>query len=301
MAHKDYYKILGIGKDASGDDIKQAYRRMARKYHPDISDEPNAEDQFKDVNEAYETLSAPEKRQKYDLSTPAPQPAGKQHTRTPYKREALDIAYFEKISQQDLGEHDNKLNSLLGSLLGKKKAKQEASPKPAPPYHDPVLILTVEDLFQDTVKTVHTPDGNKIQVRIPKGATEGKKIRLPGKGIAGADLSVPIKIAPHPHYRLEAPDLYMDLPVAPWEAVLGANVTVPTPAGNINLKIPPNSQTGKQMRLPGRGIPSPTGETGDLYIVLHIHAPPATSHAQQAFYQQMEHLFAWTPRNDKTN
>ncbi len=306
MDYKDYYATLGVPKDADADTIKQAYRRLARKYHPDVSEEAGAEESFKAVNEAYEVLGNTSKRSKYDRITPPPRTDSvreKQaaHSSTAAKRERFDAAYFEAISKQEAKERDNGFSDFFEQMFGKKNRKKTTDPH-QPPLQPPqpedtLIMLGIEELFQDSIKPVRIPGGDVIQVRIPKGAVDGKKIRLPGKGLQGNDLTLILRIAPHPHYRIEGADIYRELPVSPWEAALGASITVPTPQGTaVTLKIPANSQTGKKMRLNGRGLPD--GEqAGDFYLVLHIHTPPAHTAAEKALYTHMQQLFSWTPRD----
>lgn len=301
MAAKDYYQVLGIARGASPDDIKLAYRRLARKYHPDVSRLPGAEEHFKAVNEAYETLSDSSKRFQYEqqqnnarasANTPPPKDTTQAHEAT----RKVDVAFFEEISKQDLPD-TRRGAAILNSLFGKKrrdktpKAQTHTAAEPEE-YH---LTLQVEDLFFDTVKAIQASNGDTIQVRVPKGSEEGTRLRLHGKGAKGADLTLIIHIAEHPYYELIGQDLYLDLPITPWEAALGATISAPTPSGPVSLKIPAASQSGKKMRLPGRGL-SLGSQKGDMYITLQIQTPPANSEQQQELYAQMERAFNWSPR-----
>ena len=298
MAAKDYYQVLGISRSASSEDIKLAYRRLARKYHPDVSRVPDAEEQFKAVNEAYETLSDSSKRRKYEQQQTAARSSQTEDPVKPASPQAkkVDVAFFEEISKQDIPD-TSRSSAIFNSFFGKKRRAKPNDFSTQPPLEPQEynLTLQVEDLFFDTIKAIQAPNGDTIQVRVPKGSSEGSRLRLAGKGLGGADLSLVIHIAEHPYYEMVGPDLYLDLPLSPWEAALGANVLAPTPTGAVSLKIPPASESGKKMRLPGRGINTLTAK-GDMYITLLVQTPPATTAQQQELYAQMERSFNWSPR-----
>jgi curved DNA-binding protein len=300
---KNYYQVLGISPNASTEDIKLAYRRLARKYHPDVSRLPEAEEQFKAVNEAYETLSDSRKRRHYEQqqtpAKPSPTETTKTNTSSPKPSTAtnkVDVAFFEEISQQEI-PNTRRSSAIFNSLFGKKRRDKTTELRTPPPLEPQEynLTLQIEDLFFDTIKAIQAPNGDTIQVRVPKGSSEGSRLRLQGKGLGGADLSLVIHIAEHPYYQLIGQDLYLDLPISPWEAALGANVLAPTPTGAVSLKIPPDSESGKKMRLAGRGINTSLVK-GDMYITLQVQTPPATTTQQQEFYAQMERFFNWSPR-----
>ncbi|MEZ5479912.1 MAG: DnaJ C-terminal domain-containing protein [Thiolinea sp.] len=303
MEYRDYYNTLGIARDADADDIKQAYRRMARRYHPDVSQEADAEERFKEINEAYEVLGTPDKRRKYDRIAPSARQESSPRTASPHttRRQRFDPAYFEEISRQDVADTDSGFSDFFESLFGKKSKKKQdkTDSKPNSGTTDTSIELDIADLFRDTVKTVQISSTESIQVRIPKGASNGQKLRLPGKGSRGSDLSLVIQVRPHPYWQTQELDIYIDCPIAPWEAALGASIPLPTPTGTVNLKIPPGSQSGKKMRLLGRGLPRQGDSTvsGDLYVILQIQTPPATNAAEQALYQHMSQLFSWHPRS----
>ena len=294
MAAKDYYQVLGISRSASADDIKLAYRRLARKYHPDVSRVPGAEEHFKAVNEAYETLGDSSKRSKYEQQQTPTKPTPTSSSVNTARK--VDVAFFEEISKQDIPD-TRRSSTLFNNLFGKKRRDKSAEFKPQVPIEPQEynLTLQIEDLFFDTIKAIQAPNGDTIQVRLPKGSAEGSRLRLIGKGLGGADLSLVIHIAEHPYYELVGQDLYLDLPLSPWEAALGATVLAPTPTGPVSLKIPAASESGKKMRLPGRGINTSAAQ-GDMYITLQVQTPPATTAQQQEFYAQMERTFNWSPR-----
>ena len=297
MAAKDYYQVLGISRSASAEDIKLAYRRLARKYHPDVSRVADAEEQFKAVNEAYETLGDSSKRRKYEQQQATAKPTPTESTvNKSTQAKKVDVAFFEEISKQAIP--DTRLSSaIFNNFFGKKRRDKSAEFK-AQTTIEPQeynLTLQIEDLFFDTIKAIQAPNGETIQVRVPKGSEEGSRLRLIGKGIGGTDLSLVIHIAEHAYYQLVGKDLYLDLPISPWEAALGATILAPTPTGAVSVKIPAASESGKKMRLPGRGINTATTK-GDMYLTLQVQVPPATTAQQQEFYAQMERSFNWSPR-----
>jgi len=298
MEYKDYYKILGVSKDVSKEDLKKAYRKLARKYHPDVSKEPNAEAKFKEVGEAYEALKDPQKRDQYDQFGSNYQ-NGQSFTPPPGwgQQGGAGAGNFSSFFDNMFGG-----GGMGGAGGGRDNfyAQGEAV--------NTKITISLEDAFLGAKKTIRRPSGSNqtgtLNVKIPAGITVGKKIRLSGQGMAGmggsaGDLFLEIAIAPHPHYRLEDKDIYLDLPIAPWEAALGAKVTVPTLAGRINLKIPAGAKSGQKMRLKGRGLPSK--EAGDQFVVLQIITPPADSDAATKLYQQMAEELNFNPRETLEN
>ena len=292
MEYKDYYKILGVSRDASQDELKKAYRKLARKYHPDVSKEPNAETKFKEVGEAYEALKDPEKRAQYDQFGSSFQ-HGQSFTPPPGWGQAGGMgggnfsSFFESMFGADGMGGGNDSFFAKGEDVNAK------------------ITISLEDAFNGAKKTIRRPNGSSqtgtLNVKIPAGITSGKKIRLSGQGKAGAggndgDLFLEIQIAPHGHYRVEGKDILLDLPIAPWEAALGAKVTVPTLAGKISLSIPAGANSGKKMRLKGRGLPGK--EPGDQFVVLQIMTPPADDSNAKQLYQQMAEELNFNPRAD---
>jgi len=269
MKYKDYYAILGVNKEATPDEIKTAYRKLARKYHPDVSQEKDAEAKFKEMSEAYETLKDPEKRAAYDqLGTYRP---GEDFRPPPdWDRQYGDGGFsFEDLDLSDL---------FAGLAGGRHRGGAGAGNFPIPGQdYDVAVHIALEDAYRGAevelnVAMVEPDDKGRLRrvprtfkVRIPKGATDGQRLRLAGKGGKGlnggrdGDLYLDIAVRPHPLYRVTGHDLYLDLPLAPWEAVLGATVEVPTLAGPVNMKVPPNTRVGQQLRLAKRGLPRPTG------------------------------------------
>lgn len=296
MDYTDYYKTLDVERSSSQAEIKKSYRKLARKYHPDVSKVANAEARFKEVNEAYEVLSDEKKRERYD-TLGANWQNGQDFNPPPGWEGGFD---FNQFSQG--GGHPQNggagFSDFFESLFGADGAQQQGGfgrqQARKPPAETMVLTVDLEDIYAGGKKKIRLPNGSTIEVKIPKGFEEGKKIRLAGKAANGADIHLKIKINKHDKYCLEGKDIYLDLPIAPWEAALGANVTIDTLAGQLKLKIPENSVSGQKMRLKNRGIPGNT--TGNQYVVLKIATPPASSEEEKTFYQEMAKKFDWNPR-----
>ncbi len=293
MEYKDYYKILGVDRGATDAEIKKAYRKKARKYHPDVSKEANAEERFKEANEAYEVLGDKEKRSQYD-TLGANWKNGQQFNPPPGWDGGFDFSQFGG-NHGGSGGFSDFFESMFGGMgAGGAGAGFNQQQRRKPPAETMILRVDLEDIFSGGKKKVRLPNGSTIEVKIPKGFEEGKKIRLSGKGRNGADIHLQIRINKHPHYRREGKDIYLDLPIAPWEAALGTNITIDTLAGKLKLKVPKDSASGKKMRLKGRGLPG--SPVGDQYVVLQIVTPPADTDDKKAFYQEMEKKFDWSPR-----
>ena len=280
MEYKDYYKILGISKTADKDEIRKSYRKLARKYHPDVSKESNAEARFKEVNEAYEVLSDTAKRSEYD-----------QMGSGGFRGDPFG-GYQSRQGPSGGFGNDTGFSDFFDTFFGGPQGGSRRQHKPE--AQTATVYLDLEDIFEGNSKHIRIQGGDSLQVKIPKGIEEGKKIRLAGKGSNGGDLLLEIKLNPHPKFRLEGKDIYIDYPIAPWESALGGSVTVPTLNGSIKLKIPEGAKAGSKMRLKGRGMPGKV--VGDQYVVLKVVTPAAKTDEQRAFYQQMQEMFAWDPR-----
>ena len=312
MEYKDYYQIMGVARDATQDEIKRAYRKLARKYHPDVSKEPDAEARFKEVGEAYEVLKDPEKRAAYD-QLGANWQAGQEFRPPPDWAQGFEFR-GGGFTGADAGGFSDFFESLFGGGglggFGRQRAYREVHAR-GEDTHARVLI-DLEDAYHGATRTLtlkHSelgPDGRPyikertLNVRIPKGVRQGQHIRLGGQGGAGVgqgqagDLYLEVEFKAHPYYHAEGKDVYLDLPVTPWEAALGATIKAPTPAGPVDLKIPPGSSGGRKLRLKGRGIPSQP--PGDLYIVLQIALPPADNEATRKAYRELEQASTFNPR-----
>ena len=284
MEYKDYYKTLNLAKTADKDEIRKSYRKLRKKYHPDISKEKNAEERFKEVQEAYEVLNDPAKRREYDSMGSGGFRGGDPFGRPSGYGGAGPAGGFDNNSGfSDFFDAFFGRGSFTGAQTAQKPEAQSAA-----------ITLDLEDVFNGASKRIRIQGGDSVQVKIPKGIEEGKKIRLAGKASNGGDLLLQIQINKHPKFRLEGKDVYVDLPIAPWESALGASVTVPTLGGSIKLTIPKGAKSGNKMRLKGKGLPGALA--GDQYVVLKIVTPLAETEEQRALYRKMQDLFAWDPR-----
>lgn len=308
MEFKDYYQILGVERQASQDEIKRAYRKLARKYHPDVSKQADAEARFKELVEAYEVLKDPEKRVAYD-ELGANWQAG-QEFRPPPDWDAGFEFHGGGFTESDASAFSEFFSSLFGQgFSGGERSTQFGAR--GEDHHAKVLI-DLEDAFHGGTKhvTLRVPQvdaqgrvGTRertLKVKIPRGIKGGQRIRLAGQGAPGfgggepGDLYLEVEFRSHPIYRVEGRNLYVDLPVAPWEAALGSTIKAPTPGGLVDLKIPPGSSGGKRLRLKGRGIPG--DPSGDTYMVLQIALPPANDDDARQLYQEMANMMAFNPR-----
>lgn len=312
MEFKDYYQIMGVPRDASQEDIKRAYRKLARQYHPDVSKVPKAEDKFKALGEAYEVLKDPEKRAAYDRIA-----AGHRHGERFNPPPDWDSGFNfggGGFTAGDAAGFSDFFESLFGRPTGRgaRQSRGGWGGPSMPEDRHATIHVSLEDAYAGSVQTIalEAPDmdphgrvmrrSRTLNVRIPKGVREGQRIRLAGQGGAGArggpaaDLYLEVHFKPHRLFRPEGGDIYLDLPVTPWEAALGKKITVPTLAGKVGLTLPPNSQTGHKLRLKGRGLP---GEPpGDQYVVLRIVTPEPTTPEGKALYKRMAELMPMNPR-----
>jgi curved DNA-binding protein len=300
VEYKDYYKIMGVGREASADEIKRAYRKLARKYHPDVSKETNAEERFKEIGEAYEVLRDPEKRAAYDaLGTRRP---GEEFRPPP-------DWHFDYGAESDPGIHSDFFEQLFGGLGGRGRRTSFRSRG-----FDTTgqIEISLEEAFAGTERRLSLqrvvldaqgrpqPATRELTVRIPPGAIDGQRIRLPAQGEAGqgggpaGDLFLEVRLLPHRWFRAEGRDIWIDLPVTPWEAALGETVRVPTLGGRVDLKLPKGSQTDRQLRLRGRGLPG--NPPGDQFVVLKIMAPAPASPADEELYKRLAAAFPANPR-----
>lgn len=313
MEYKDYYQILGVKRDAPQDEIKRAYRKLARKYHPDINKETDAEAHFKEVGEAYEVLKDPEKRAAYDQLGSNWQ-AGQDFRPPPDMNTGFEF-HGGGFTQADSAEFSDFFESLFGrSGFGGFSRHREGGAFSAKGQDSRSHILVdLEDTYHGGTRKVTlkstdlTPEGRpflkerSLNVRIPKGICPGQHIRLAKQGSPGigqgeaGDLYLEVGIRPHPIYSVEGKDVYLTLPVAPWEAALGARIEVPTPTGPVGMKIPANSSGGTKLRLKGRGIPAK--QPGDFYVVLQVALPKADSEEARNAYKSFETHFDFNPRS----
>lgn len=307
MEYKDYYKILGVSRGANQDDIKRAYRKLARKYHPDVSKEKQAEEQFKGIGEAYEVLKDPKKRAAYDQLGNNWR-AGEEFRPPPG---------WNTGGGGFTGTHVNFSDFFESLFAGRPTSGHQCrSPFQAQAKGEDQhakIAITLEEAYQGTTRTLqlrvpeidpHRQIHSKtrtLNVKIPQGVVSGQKIRLRSQGPEGVggvrgDLYLEIEFQPHRFYRVESQDVYLTLPIAPWEAALGSTVAVPTLGGNVDMKIPAGSQSEQKLRLKGRGLQG--NPPGDHYIVLQIVTPKASTEAAQAFYRKMAQELSFNPREN---
>ena len=322
MKFRDYYETLGVARGATEAEIKAAYRKLARKYHPDVNKEAGAEEQFKEVGEAYAVLKDTEKRAAYDRMG-ANWRNGQDFTPPPNWNEGFEYSdnNFGGGNSGFGGGYEGDQSEFFESLFGRGRQAQggrSGNPRQGMNFkgqdHHAKILIDLADAYSGAQRTIalHMPtqDANghvstqerKLDVSIPKGIRAGQNLRLAGQGGPGmgsgsaGDLYLEIDFHPNPIYRVDGKDVYLDLPLAPWEAALGTTVNIPTPAGStLELKIPAGTAAGRKMRLKEKGIPSK--EAGDLYVVPNIVLPGAETDAQKEAYQALEKAFDFKPRN----
>lgn len=306
MKFKDYYEVLGVVRSATDDEIKVAYRKLARKYHPDVSKEPDAEDRFKEIGEAYAVLKDPEKRAAYD-QVGSQSKHGQDFTPPPN----WDSGFEFSGSGFDQSTADQ--SEFFEALFGRHaRGKQNQSMNAKGQDHHAKVMIDLSDAYHGAKRSIalqmpsHDAQGRVVMqerildVTIPIGIHTGQHLRLNGQGAPGigtgpaGDLYLEILFKPNALFRTEGRDVYMNLPVTPWESALGATVGVPMPSGSVELKIPAGSNSGRKLRLKGRGIPG--AMPGDLYVIITIAIPPAESESAKEAYRAMAKVFDFNPR-----
>lgn len=307
MKFKDYYEILGLARSATQDEVKHAYRKLARKYHPDVSKDPDAEARFKELGEAYAVLKDPEKRAAYDQMG-SQWKAGQDFQPPPGWDTGFEFSGGD-FGAGPGGEHSDFFEALFGRHFG---TGQRGHMRAQGQDHHAKVQIDLLDAYRGAQRStaLRMPmldaqgrvalQERKLDVSIPKGIRAGQHLRLAGQGAPGlgggaaGDLYLEIAFKPDPKFRADGRDVYANLPLAPWEAALGAAVMAPTPEGPVRLTIPPGSVAGRQLRLKGRGIPGTP--PGDLYVVLTIALPPADSETAREAYRAMAAAFDFNPR-----
>lgn len=316
MSPRDYYEVLGVDRAASADEIKRAYRKLARKYHPDVSKEPDAEVRFKALGEAYKVLKTAESRAAYDRMG-SDWKAGQDFQPPPNWDAGFEFGGAGGADGAGYAGNEKSFSDLFESLFGKgagPSQQHRRSESSRGEDHHAKVMIDLEDAYLGAQRSISLQmpafdsAGNLVNqlrtlnVSIPKGVRAGQRLRLVGQGSPGAsgmaagagDLYLEIVFKPHAGFRVDKRDVYLDLPVSPWEATLGATVTVPMPDGAVQLSVPAASTGGRKLRLKGKGIPS--HPPGDLYAVLNIALPPADTEAAKAAYREMEVAFDFDPR-----
>jgi curved DNA-binding protein len=290
---RDYYEVLGVPRTATAEEIKRAYRQLARKHHPDLqpaAERTKAAERFKEINEAYEVLSNPDKRSKYDALGQnwkngmdfTPPPGAEWRT--------VDPGEWE-----DLGGFSDFFGSLFGRPTGRAGRSSRGGTRITIPGNDveAELVVSLDELLKGGRRRIQLPGGRSLDVEIPLGTRDGTVLRLAGQGEPGVnggppgDLFLHARLIPHPRYRVIGDDLEMDLPLWPWQAVLGTEVRIDTPEGPVTLKVPSGTQSGRRLRLRGRGLPRADGSRGDLYATVRIVIPERPSAAEREAYEAL--------------
>lgn len=309
MDFKDYYKTLGVAPEATADEIKRAFRKAARKYHPDVNKGAGTEAKFKDVNEAYEVLKDPEKRGAYDQLGAEPKPGAAGFEPPPGWEEGFRFSQAGPDSDEVYSDFFENLfrrgNGPAGGMGSRGRMQQGADSHAK-------LHVDIEDAYTGATRVLSLrmpvvgPDGavsmqdRKISVQIPKGIAEGQHIRLAGQGAPSAgtgpsgDLFLEVSFAAHPVYRPEGKNLHLDLPIAPWEAALGGKVVMPTPSGKVDLRIPKNARSGQKLRLKGKGLPGTP--PGDIFATLKIVNPKVSTDEARGLFEKMAKEMHFNPR-----
>jgi curved DNA-binding protein len=311
VEYRDYYETLGVPRDASEEDIRRAYRRLAREYHPDVNKEPGAEDRFKEVSEAYEVLRDPEKRERYDRLG-SNWKAGQDVSGA----EGFDFGgggfggFGDGDVRMEFGGGD--FSDLFEGLFGARRAGARARGRTRGfegfstrgSDQEATLELTLEEAARGGKRRITLGDGRDYEVNIPRGVRDGQIIRLAGEGAPGmgggprGDLLLRVRLSPHPRFGVDGRDLYTDVRVAPWEAALGATVEVPTLEGQSNVKVPAGSSCGRRLRLRGQGMPGPRGESGDLYATVQIRVPKRLSSEERELFERLRESSDFNPRRN---
>jgi curved DNA-binding protein len=307
VAFRDYYESLGVSRDASPEEIRRAYRALARKHHPDVNKEAGAEDRFKEISEAYEVLRDPDKRARYD-QLGANWRAGQDVSGEP------DFSGFEGFGgfggdnvRFDFGGED--FSEFFSGLFGQRSRTQRSNGSERFSRRggdqEAVLELSLEEVAAGGKRRISLADGRDFEVNVPRGVRDGQRIRLAGEGEAGrgggppGDMFLRVRIRPHPRFRVDGRDLQTDLPVTPWEAALGATVEVRTLTGSARVRVPAGSSSDRRLRLRGEGLPDPQGRHGDLYAVVKIRVPKTLSDAERALFEQLAAASHFDPRKGR--
>jgi curved DNA-binding protein len=302
VGFRDYYEVLGVQRDASPEDIRRAYRKLAREHHPDVNKDPGAEDRFKEVSEAYEVLRDPEKRERYDRLG-ANWKAGE---------DVSGAAGFGGFGQQggfenvrvDFGtggfgggDFSDFFESFFSGSRGRRRTAGFDGFSTRGSDQEATLEVTLEEAAAGGTRRMSLADGRSYEVKIPAGVRDGQLIRLGGEGGEGAgggpagDLLLRVRIKPHPRFKLRDSDLYVTLPLTPWEAALGASIEVPTLTGTTHVKVPPGSSSGRRLRLRGQGLPG-----GDLYATVSIKVPKQLSKKERDLFEELANVSTFNPR-----
>ena len=310
VTFRDYYEALGVPRDASQEEIRSAYRKLARTYHPDVNSEPEAEERFKEISEAYEVLRDPEKRERYDRlgsnwkageDVSGAEGFGGFRQGTGFGTQGgfgdMRVEFGEGGGFSDFFES---LFGAQGAGPGRSARFNGFSTRGAD--HEATLELTLEEAARGGKRKISFGDGRDYEVNIPAGVRDGQRIRLAGEGGAGVrggpsgDLFLRVRVKPHRRFRVDDRDLYVDVPVAPWEAALGATVEVPTLEGRSRVKVPPGSSSGRRLRLKGQGMPGPGDQQGDLFATVKIIVPKRLNEKERELFEELAKASKFDPR-----
>ena len=320
---RDFYEVLGLSRGADQSEIQRAYRKLARTLHPDVNKDPGAEEKFKELSEAYDVLSDPDQRKRYDAFGEDFRRVGADVDPDAYRRSRAyagaagagggrssgwggggPSAGFRYSGSGD----DVDLEDLLGGIFGGRRRGRGGWGPVSGSDHETEVEVTVEEAYHGSQRTLTLsgPDGERtIDVNIPAGVVDGQRIRLRGQGGQGSgggeagDLYLVVRIAPHPRYRLEGRDLHMLLPLAPWEAALGSSVDIDTPGGPATVNVPAGTSSHRRLRLAGRGLPNRRGKPGDLYAEAQIKVPQSPSVEERELFEQLDKVSNFDPRRSR--
>jgi curved DNA-binding protein len=337
MADRDFYEVLGVSRSASQDEIQRAYRKLARTYHPDVNKDPQAEERFKDVSEAYDVLSDPDLRRRYDAFGPDFRRVPDDVDPQMWRRAGAGAAGARAGARagagaargrggwaegfgfggpggpggpRDQGGADVDLEDLLGGLFGGRSPGGRGGWGPMPGAdQEAELDVTLDETYQGGRRTITLPGAGgprRIDVTIPAGVTNGQRIRLAGQGAQGSDgarsgdLYLVVRLAPDPRYRVAGRDIYLDLRLTPWQAALGASVSVDTPGGEAKVKVPAGTSSGRKLRLRGRGLPSQgRHRPGDVYAEVKVMVPPTLTADERRLFEDLAAASSFDPRRDR--
>jgi curved DNA-binding protein len=316
VGFRDYYETLGVPRDASNEDIRRAYRRLAREYHPDVNKDPGAEDRFKEVSEAHAVLSDPEKRAQYDRLGPnwragqdTADTSGFGGFRTGRGGGGGGGGFDDVRVEFGEGGFSDFFEDLFGARgrggAGGAGGRGRGGFSMRGSDHEAELELSLEEAARGGRRAVTFADGREYEVNIPPGVRDGQRVRLAGEGGEGTgggpsgDLYLRVRIRPHPRFRLEGDDLHTDVPVTPWEAALGATVEVRTLDGRAQVKVPAGSSCGRRLRLRGEGMPRPRGGNGDLYAEVRIMVPRTLTDAEREAFERLAQVSDYNPRRNR--
>ncbi|MGD9735114.1 MAG: DnaJ C-terminal domain-containing protein [Solirubrobacterales bacterium] len=308
VGFRDYYEALGVPRGASDEEIRSAYRKLAREYHPDVNKDPGADDRFKEVSEAYEVLRDPEKREKYDRLG-ANWKAGEDVSGASGFGGAAGFGGgFGAGDGQGFGDgagFSDFFESFFGGRRGASRGGGFEGFSMRGGDQEATLEVTLEEAARGGKRKISLADGRDFEVRIPPGVRDGQKIRLAGQGGEGAsggpagDLYLRVRIKRDPRFRREGDDLVVEVPVAPWEAALGATVPVPTLDGSARVKVPAGSSSGRRLRLKGEGMPGPGGRKGDLYASVRIVVPKKLEQRERELFEELAAVSRFDPRQGR--